>query len=384
MAPPAELKTGGWYTIDGRRYLSVTAALDYINAPALMIWAANLAAAYAVDELPTMVAAMRTRPCGATKRDQRCGRCLPCLQIKAARQHWHKSEDAKRRGSAVHDVIEFWAQRGEWPTYDRAYEPYIVSLRKLLDDYGLTHESWTMTEATVYHEEDEWAGTLDGIVVVEPTTRAAAELCARMGRVDQPVDLLIDVKSREGTGAKFYDTQPLQLAGYRHAQWIWLPGGRKVEMPPVHGGAVIQLRPDGSAFRPVRCGPAEYEAFCSVLHLARWMLSETGGEKATQVQAFPVPDEWMWRLPEDATVPVDREAGQRGVVTPLRKPATKRAVGAASKAAPRGGGRGGRSGAAAAASEGPAESVTVASLREGMPPLPKPHPKSPYGDDIPF
>lgn len=381
MAPPPELKTGGWYTIDGRRYLSVTAALDYVNAPALMIWSANLAAEYAVANLPVMVAAMRVRPCGKTKREERCGRCLPCLQVKAARQHWKKSEDAKRRGSAVHDVIEFWAQRGEWPAYDEAYEPYIQSLRTFLDEYGLTHEAWTMTEATVFHEEDDWAGTLDGVVDVTPSTRSSAEFCARLGRVDQVATVLIDTKSREGAGARFYDTQPLQLAGYRHAQWVWV-GGRKVEMPAVHGSAVLQLRPDGFTLRPVRSGAAEYETFCSVLSLARWVLSEGGGDKATQVQAFPVPDEWMWRPVGEAVSDEFKPGARARKVSAGDRPAGGRRVAGARKAATRGR-------AADSVDPRPAGSATLASIRAGMPALskhePRPvHPDSPYGDDIPF
>jgi hypothetical protein len=303
------------------------------------------------------------------------------MQTRAARQHWYKSEDAKRRGSAVHDVIEFWAQRGEWPSYDRAYEPYVKSFRALLDEYGLTQESWTMTEATVYHDEDEWAGTLDGVLRMEPVTRASAELCARLNRVDQYVDLLVDTKSREGEGARFYAQQPLQLAGYRHARWV-LVGGRNVEMPPVHGGAVLQLRPDGFTLRPVRCGEEEYAVFCQVLAVARWMLSESGGERATQVQAFPVPSEWMWRRPEDAVPRVEGQGQESGTVTPLRRPAAKRSRGSAAGAD--GGSRAARGRTARSGEERPAESPTIASLRAGMPPLPRPHPNSPYGDDIPF
>lgn len=391
MAPPAELKTGAWYTIGDRRYLSVTAALDYVNAPALMIWSANLTAAYAVDNLPAMVAAMRVKPCGETKREKRCGACLPCLQAKAARQHWFKSEDAKRRGSAVHDVIEFWAQRGEWPAYDESVEPYIASLRRLLDEYGLSHESWMMTEATVFHEEDEWAGTLDGLLRLKPVTRPAAELCARMGRVDQHTDLLIDVKTREGEGARFYNTQPLQLAGYRHAAQVYLPGGRTVSMPKVHGGAVIQLRPDGATLRPVRCGPAEYETFCSVLGLARWMLSEWGGDRATQVQAFPVPDEWMWRRPEDATVrerhlAAVKDGGADPPARPRKRVSTTKSGRAAAGASLRGGGAGGGGGDGAGVAGDRPVNATLASLKRdmGMPADPGPAQGSLYGDEIPF
>lgn len=383
--PPPELKSGVWYTIGDRRYLSVTAALDHLDAPGLMIWSANLAAAYAAENLPVLTAALRTKPCGETKRDRRCGQCLPCLQTKAARQHWYRSEEAKRRGSAVHDVIEFWAQRGDWPSYDPAYEPYIAALRALLDEYALTPDSWTMTEATVYHEADGWAGTLDGIVVVEPRTRASAEFCARMGHVDQATTILIDTKTREGTGARFYAQQPLQLAGYRHAQWV-LVGGRNVEMPPVHGGAVLQLRPDGSTLRPVRCGEDEYATFCAVLKVAQWMLSETGGDRAHQVQAFPVPDEWMWRLPEDA-VPTGMENGsktRRGAAgRPSGQPAAARAAtrGPAKKAA----GRRLRSVPSEAVdAPAPAGPGIVEQVRRGMPPLPKAHPDSPYQDEIPF
>lgn len=329
MAGPSEIKTGDWYLIGEQRVLAVTAALDALDASALRIWAGNLAGQHAVDNIPALVAAMRVKPCDETKRDDRCGQCLDCWRVKIARQHFFRSEDAKRRGSAVHDVIEHWALHdGSLPQYDEAYQPYVDAFLRLVEEYGLTPDAWLMAEATVCYglgTAHRYAGTLDGIVRFDPVTDAARELCGRinhsLGRPSgQPVTLVVDTKSREGAGAKFYSQQPLQLAAYRHARQIVRRDGAMLDMVATDGGAVLQLRPDGVTVRPVLTRKdVEWCRFISVLEVAYWLRAEDGGDKAHQVGMFPLPDDVAKKkaAPRKKAAPAKKAAAKAAPANPL-------------------------------------------------------------------
>jgi hypothetical protein len=103
-----------------------------------------------------------------------------------------------------------------------------------------------------------------------------------------------DAKSREGDGKQFYDEHALQLAPYRRATWC-MPS--KIDrllkpMPATEGAVIIQIRPDGYTFEPVRTDDTEFQAFLATLRLFRWTVEH--GSASIAVKTFPVPDGYEW------------------------------------------------------------------------------------------
>lgn len=340
MAEPAQRRDDGeggkFYehptrtALDGspRQYISVTTALSVVAKPALLYWATKLSARRAMDNLPRLMVAamgMAGEPCGRTysrSGDPRCGTCGPCTQRWVEIFHVGEKMRRAREGSAVHDVIEWWSKTGKihYDPSEHLYEyeggtlqvtleqiqPYLDRFGQWVADYGITPESFVTCEATVWHHDDGWAGTLDAILKVTPVTAKAAKLCARVhgsngrtgGQLDAPVLLVLDNKSREGADKAFYPEYSLQSGGaYRHGQTMTAKlGAIEVDMPATHGAAILQLRPDGYNFEPVSSGQREYRAFLAALDLYRWHADH--GQASVQVGTFPVPAGWKWEPPK--------------------------------------------------------------------------------------
>jgi hypothetical protein len=190
-------------------------------------------------------------------------------------------------------------------------QPYLTALQAFIVDFGLTPASWVVCECTVYHHGLKYGGTLDGVVDVKPTTRKAADFCARVGLAagiaperltTGGVRVIVDLKSREGEDAAIYPEYVLQQTGYRFAETM-MPKLGLIEMPMLATDAavILQVRPDGYTFRPVLADGRTMAAFRAMLDLHRW--ASEYGEYSTQVQAFPRPAGWKAPTWERATPP---------------------------------------------------------------------------------
>ncbi len=226
----------------------------------------------------------------------------------------------------MHDVIEWWSKTGQirYEPSEHLYEqdgvtkqvtweqvrPYVDRFLEWVADFGITPVDFIVCEATVWHHDDGWAGTLDGILRIRPITAKSAKLCARIhasngrgaDRAAEPVCLVLDNKSRENDGKAFYPEYALQSGGaYRHGQTMTTKlGVLEIEMPHTDGAVILQLRPDGWNFEPVASGQREYRAFLDALNLFRW--SADHGDASVQVGTFPVPDGWTRPTWERATL----------------------------------------------------------------------------------
>lgn len=332
-----------WYTFPGEeRLLSVSTATGVIGSEGLVIWSANLAAAAAFVELPTIITSSRIKPCERTwnrcKHDDwrsRCERC-PCGTCRTCVTKWladrHHAESGRRsdEGTRTHDVIEWWAlHNGEIRPHAQDIAPYVAAFLAFVAEYGLTPASFLVSECTVISRAHRYAGTTDGIIRFDArATPAAAELVARVlfaageyqefandrdaliaavVRDSRTVDLVFDTKTQEKTRekAKFYPDQALQDAGYRHAPVIRIKDTDvETAMPDTDGGLILQLRPDGFTPRLVVSDDATFEAFLHALELCRWLLER--GTAAVSSRSFPLPPKKKApakRAPRDAAAP---------------------------------------------------------------------------------
>lgn len=229
---------------NGVKVPGVTSVLSNgVSKPALVGWAANVTAEYAVDrwdELSQMKPSERLNLLKKARYDDR--------------------DKAARRGTDVHKLAQALADGEEVDVPDEL-AGHVESYVRFLDDWEIGP---ILNEATVVSFRHGWAGTLDLVADLEHRgTRA-----------------LLDIKtSRSG----IFGETALQLAAYRHAD-VWIDE-ESVErpMPDVDEVFAVHVRADGYSLLPVQAGPAEYRLFRYAQQLAEF--SDTGkyliGEELT-------------------------------------------------------------------------------------------------------
>jgi hypothetical protein len=123
-----------------------------------------------------------------------------------------------------------------------------------------------MSEATVYSESENYAGTLD--------------FAAELG--DRPLVVIGDAK----TGKAIYPEVALQLAAYAHADYVGLPDGTDAALPAFDAAIALHLTPDGYDVIPVRVDDEVFKAFLFVREVFRWQ-EEIAKEVLGQPMAGP-------------------------------------------------------------------------------------------------
>jgi hypothetical protein len=198
---------GHSYLIDGRDAPGVTTILQALAKPALIEWAANTTAEYAIDhwsDLLDMTPSARL------------------ATLKGAR--WGENRRAIRRGLSVHHLAWQLAAGVEVEIPDDLAGP-VESYVRFLDEWNPTP---ILSESVVASRRFRYCGTLD--------------LLARTpdGRV-----WLLDVK----TGKGIYGETGLQLAAYARADVYLDEDGQEHDMPPVDAIAAVHVREDGYSVR---------------------------------------------------------------------------------------------------------------------------------------
>jgi hypothetical protein len=229
-----------WYVdATGARIPGVTTIIgDGLPKPALLNWASNITAETAVnrwDELADMSISERLKT------------------LKGAR--FAVSDAAANRGTEVHALAERLI-RGEAVDVPGELAGHVDAYVAFLDEWD---PQPVLVEATIYHRQFVYAGTLDMVADFPSHGR-----------------LLCDVKTnRSGV----WGETALQLAAYRYAD-RYLDDGVAHDMVEVDGCAVIWVRGDGYDVVPVRADEGVLTAFRHVAVVARTQknLAELIGE----------------------------------------------------------------------------------------------------------
>lgn len=238
----------GATTIAGRRmyqwkqdrFYSVTTLLKAVPKPALTNWAAKLAAEFAVENIKQVNALVRK---GETE--------AAVSLIKGAP---NRSRDrAANVGTHVHELVSAMILGTPWDDWPPELEPYLNHFLQFVDDYDVTFEA---SEATCYSRKEKYAGTFDFTATIPRLAEIGYAGPRCMG----------DVK----TGKGVYAEAALQMSAYAHADFIGLPNGEEVPMPPVDCGVVLHLRPEGYKLIPVRVDEEVFLAFKYVREVFRW------------------------------------------------------------------------------------------------------------------
>lgn len=211
--------------------------------PALLNWAGDATAEYAVDhwdELAKLPTSERLK------------------RIKGGR--YEKRDAAAAKGSTIHKLAERLIA-GERVTIPDGLEGYVQSCVRFLDEFDLRA---VHVEAVVYSETHRHVGTLDLIADVLLPDMPEYDHVPR--GEDGYSRGLFDWKT--GKSGIFGDVA-LQLAPYRWSEWLILPDGEVIEMPAVDFCAGIHLRQDGYTVVPLETGEDVYRDFLYVREVAR-------------------------------------------------------------------------------------------------------------------
>ena len=236
-----------WY-IDldngGERVPGVTGTVgDGLPKPALLNWAGDATAEYAVDnwdDLAKLPYSERLK------------------KIKGGR--YEKRDAASNKGTQIHKLAERLIA-GEKVTIPDALTGYVQSCVQFLDDFDLRPH---YVEAVVYSETHRHVGTLDLIGDVLLPDMPEYD---HIHRSDDGYSRgLLDWKSSK---SGIFGDVAMQLSPYRFSEYLILPDGSVIDMPQVDFCAGIHIRRDGYSFIPLVCDEDQYRDFLYIKEVAR-------------------------------------------------------------------------------------------------------------------
>ena len=211
--------------------------------PALINWAGDATADFAVDNWADLA------------------KLSPSERLKKIKGGRYASRDeAANRGTQIHKLAERLIA-GERVTIPDALTGYVQSAVRFLDEFDVRA---VHVEAVVYSETRRHVGTLDLIADVLLPDMPEYDHIPR--GEDGYSRGLLDWKT--GRSGIFGDVA-LQLAPYRFSEFLILPDGQVIDMPPVDFCAGIHVRADGYTFVPLDCGEDTYRDFLYVKEVAR-------------------------------------------------------------------------------------------------------------------
>jgi hypothetical protein len=247
-------------TDTGEKIRSVTAILGGIPKPALVKWAAETTANYALDnwdELNAMPPSERLKAMYGAR--------TKVLQA------------ASKKGTTIHALASKLVA-DEAVDMPDGLEPYVLAYVQFLDDFGVKP---ILVEAVVVSHEHTYCGTLDLVAGLLTADGSDYETW------------LLDIKSGSGV----YGETALQEAGYGFAD-AWVDDdGTEHPMPIVDRYGVVHLRPDQTyELLPLTVGERQHQQFlyagqiCEFLDEARDLVGEP----------IPAPRAGNYRLEDEA------------------------------------------------------------------------------------
>lgn len=221
----------GYVDANGVKVPGVTTILgDGLPKKALINWAANSTAEYAVDHWDEL------------------GQLSPSARLKKLQGARYEDRDtAANRGTAVHNLAEKLVQGEEVEVPDEL-AGHVESYVQFLDDWEIEP---VLVEAVVMSHKHGYAGTLD--LLADCPTRGTRAL--------------MDIKtSRSG----IFGETALQTAAYRYADVYVDADGAEQPMLDVDEVLAIHVRADGYDLRPLVAGPQQLRQFLYARQIAEF------------------------------------------------------------------------------------------------------------------
>jgi hypothetical protein len=271
--PQAEADAPETAKKDDERFWSVTTIIANIgDSGGLTGWTANRVANSAIDNESVWRAML------ARGQHDEAVKYLAGSRFQPRPGH---SMTDREIGSAFHALAEQWIYDGARPTVEVGNAKDRHAINQLLDNFGkwldIAQPVFEALEMTVYNPALHYAGTLDGICVVNGI-RAVIDYKTSLDH-DEP-------KKRKGPWA----TTALQLAAYRHASFVAVWKARRYEkfsrryyllndseralavrMPAVDTGIVLHVTPDHADTYIVDTGFKTFEGFLAAVDATAWL-----------------------------------------------------------------------------------------------------------------
>lgn len=262
----------GWYRDPetGEKLRRVTTILNQgcAKGEGLLIWAGNITAETAMENLPYLV--------GASLHPDQYAAAEAWLK---GAQH-RKKDERKDVGTAVHKLIEAHVLGTAMPDallHSRELAPFLSHFTAFVRDWQVTFEA---SEMVVANYQRGYAGTLDYLVRSPVIAQLLGHDADALYMGDTKTGGELDVRG-------VYPEAALQMAAYRHAPVAWLRDGEKVPIPATQAtGIVLHLRPEGYRVIPVICDDAVFEAFLVIQQAADWV---SGPSKSVIGSALALP-----------------------------------------------------------------------------------------------
>lgn len=221
----------------------VTSTIDNLPKPFLKAWGQKLVAQAAVEKYEAVGRLKDADPDAA----------IDWLKKAPNRFTAHSA----KIGKLAHQVFEEQAL-GNAINYG-GLDPEVRVLVEHFDDYLQTMQpEFLLLEEGVYSEKHDYAGTFDAV--------------ARYNRPDLEFEVAGEMVSLEGiawqdnktTRSGVHPEVGLQLAAYRHAEYIIREDGTLVRNKPGDFALVLHVRPEGWELIPVEAGLEELEVFLTL------------------------------------------------------------------------------------------------------------------------
>jgi len=243
----------GIYTWKDERYPSVTTILRNLDKPALPRWAAKSVAEYVAAQ------------CKAKESGQISGADLfaHLQDVDALKGIPWSIRDAKRDiGSTLHQVAEqiTLGTPIDPKVFAADIRPYVESFMAWHQSAGVVFEA---SEMALFNRSHSYAGTCDALV--------------RIG--GRP--LVLDYKTSSDT----YEEHALQLAAYRHAEFIGMETGEEIAMPQTEGGAILLVGETGCRLMEWECSNDEFEVFLALRRIYDWRVDKKQAREVSQCQS---------------------------------------------------------------------------------------------------
>lgn len=211
---------------NGQRIPGVTTMLgDGVPKPALINWAANATAEYAVDNWDALA---DLQPSARLK------------ELQGAR--YSVSDKAKKRGTEVHSYGERLIKGEAVAGIPDELRGHVEAYARFIDKFEVDP---ILVETPIVHYGYGYAGTLD---LVADITDADGE----RRRV------LLDLKTNE---KGIFGETALQLAAYRYAEFYKDADGVEHEMPKVWGCGAILISSESAQLIPTISGSEQFKSF---------------------------------------------------------------------------------------------------------------------------
>ena len=219
---------------NGNRVPGVTTIIgDGVPKPALINWAANATAEYAVDHWDDL------------------GTAAPSKRLKELQGARYIEKDAAaRRGTEVHRAAELLVA-GKSVQVPDEIAGHVESYARFVDEFEVAP---ILVEFSCLSYRWGYAGT--------------ADLCAYVMLPDKGLKtLLLDVKT---TRSGVFGETALQLAAYRYAdKWVF-DGDREDDPVEVDYCAAVHVRGDGYDLIPVEAGEQEHKDFLYAMRVGQF------------------------------------------------------------------------------------------------------------------